>query len=237
MERKPPPDPRTPSTGQPVKIFSIKHNDPTSVRFLGPIAGLVTHWQSGRSEVCEGDNCPAARHKCRSVFKAFGPVEVWDRIDEVWRPEVLEVTENLEEILRGRDLRGEVWLLTRPYVKGNSDPVNGQLLEKLDPRTLRKAFDIVPILTRNFRPVHKLLLGACNPNPPRVYLEPSTGAPPKLPADLIPDEPRPPSPAEQKKIKEMLAELRGTGTRKEKDGARAHEGNGHSHDQAGRNGR
>jgi len=170
-------------------------------------------------------------------LKAFGPVEVWDRIDEVWRPEVLEVTENLEEILRGRDLRGEVWLLTRPYVKGNSDPVNGQLLEKLDPRTLRKAFDIVPILTRNFRPVHKLLLGACNPNPPRVYLEPSTGAPPKLPADLIPDEPRPPSPAEQKKIKEMLAELRGTGTRKEKDGARAHEGNGHSHDQAGRNGR
>jgi hypothetical protein len=96
---------------------------------------------------------------------------------------VLEVTESLEETLRGRELRGEVWALSRTEERGRSSPVVGIYCETVADRTLSEPFDVTPVLLRLFH-VNALNLGTRNPTPPRVLLPAVPGPAPTLPADL-----------------------------------------------------
>jgi len=100
-----------------------------------------------------------------------------------WQPAVLEVTEALEERLRGRELRGETWSMHRTEIKGKSSPVVGTFCEKGDTHELREAFELEPILRRLFH-VASLKLGTRNPLPPRLMLAPTQGKAPTLPEHL-----------------------------------------------------
>jgi len=97
---------------RPVRVVSVPIEIPLVVRFLGPVMGLETHWKSSRTIPCPGvDTCPPALHRLGTIWRGYSAAESWDDAAHVWRPSVLEVTECLEETLRGRDLRGEVWAL------------------------------------------------------------------------------------------------------------------------------
>lgn len=194
---------------QPVRILSVHHDQPVAVRFLGPLLGLNTHWHSGRSIPCPGPaDCPASIHRTRTVYKAYAPVESWDGACKVWRPSVLEATEHLEETLRGRQLRGQVWILSRASERGKTDPVIGIFCEELAESAVSKPFDIVPVLLRFFH-VSTLNLGVANPLPPKLVLEAVAGAPPNLPQDLLPVEPVEPTAEERAKLREQLQKMRG----------------------------
>lgn len=190
----------------PVQVLSVPAESPIAIRFLGAIYGLNTHWHSGKSVPCPGaQECPLPVHRSRMLFKAYGPVERWEATHGVWRPAVLEITENLEERLRGRDLRGEVWVLSREDAKAKASPVIGAFCEALPHAEVSAAFDIVPILCR-FYHVQTLALGAANPIPPKVFLEAVEGPPPNLPPELQPAKAREASPEETERIRKQLQE-------------------------------
>jgi hypothetical protein len=126
----------------------------------------------------------------------------------VWRAWVLEVTESLEEALRGRELRGETWTLFRVQKNGKTDPVQAVYCERVPESKLSTTFDILPVLLRLFH-VSSLRLGAANPLPPKIMMEPVAGDAPTIPADLLPKAEERPDPEARKKLAEMLAEMRG----------------------------
>lgn len=192
---------------QPVRIRSVAVNEVLAVRFLGPIHGLITHQHAGRSTPCLGlGDCPSTVHKQRMVFKAYGPAEIWDRNNDHWQPVVMEVTENLEEILRGRTLRGEVWLLARDGPGKPNDPVTGVYIEQAEATGLRPGFDVKPVLCRVFH-CPDLKLGATNPMPPRLYLEPVHEPGPVLPEEFRPGGPRERTAKEEQVITRKLADM------------------------------
>jgi len=194
----------------PVRVLSVPAAPPIQVRFLGPLEGLLTHWHRGRSVPCNApQDCPIAVHRSGQIFKAYAPVLCWIPADQCWRPHVLEATANLEEYLRGRKLRGELWILSRESEKDKTSPVVGAYCSSLEDRDTPAAFDIRPILCRFFNRL-ELNLGAGNPMPRQIVLGDVAGAAPIIPADLQPPPPVQEDPVQRKKLQEILEEGRRT---------------------------
>ena len=205
MTRVPTQGPST-SPANPVKVRSVPLAPPITVKFLGPLRGLHTHWQKGHSVPCDGaGNCPSALHRSGILFKAYAPVEEWISHLARWRPCVLEATANLEEYLRGRVLRGEVWLLSRADVAKSTRAVVAAYLETIPEAKLSPAFDILPIIQRLFNRVD-LVLDVPNPTPRHVVLADVAAPPPTIPADLLPPPPPAEDPAERQKLREAIEE-------------------------------
>jgi hypothetical protein len=81
---------------------------------------------------------------------------------------VIQATSNLEEQLRGRPIRGEVWELTRTWRKDKRGPVTGAYLLTLPEEELTPGRDVKPVLQRVFA-TEDVSLDQKNPNPPRVF--------------------------------------------------------------------
>jgi hypothetical protein len=195
--------PHPPSGGsrEAVSVLPVPKAGELSVLFLGPYQGLLTHWHSGRSWPCPGlDECPAAIHRARCVWKGYAPVLAWDVLTSIWRPRVLELTEVLEEKLRGRNLAGEVWLLYRVEAGRKSAPIEAVHLERRPSAELPAPFDVTAPLLR-FYHVTNLTLGVPNPLPGKLLLEGISAPAPRLPV-------LPPSPADIPPTPEQLARLR-----------------------------
>jgi hypothetical protein len=194
----------------PVRILSAPFGTVVIVRFLGPIQGLPTHYHAKHTIACEGDeNCPPAAHKLRQIWKYYGPVEYWLNSHASWRPACLEASEHLEEVLHGRELRGEVWMLTREGDSVKHSVQTGTFCERLSDAQVSPWFDVEPILLRFFR-VKKLLLGFQSPVPRRLFLSDAAGRPPRIPEDLLPP-PAEEQQANREKLREILAKLQGRG--------------------------
>jgi hypothetical protein len=190
----------------PVRILKVPLGALVTVRFLGPIRGLPTHYFQRHTVPCRGDKeCPPGPHKQRAVWKYYGAVEAWINDAACWRPAVIEATEHLEEVLHGRELRGEIWMLTRDGTSSKRSVMSGTFCQRLSDAQLSLEFDVEPILLRFFR-VERLLLGLPSPVPPRVFLSDVPGKPPVIPEDL-----RPPTPAEaaenRKAFKSLVGEF------------------------------
>jgi hypothetical protein len=136
---------------------------------------------------------------------------MWEKPQRLWFPRVLEVTGNLEETLRDRELRGETWTLFRTVKKGKTDPVQGVFCERISEDRLSAWFDLVPVLQRLFNK-QSLKLDVPNFQAPRVILAPTPGDAPKIPQELMPQAPAPPDPETVKSFREML-EQAGLGQR------------------------
>lgn len=201
----------------PVRVLSVPADNPMCVRFLADVLGLDTHWKSGRTIPCSGvGECPVSLHRLGIIWRGYAPVEVWEPAPKLWRPFVLEVTESLEETLRGRQLRGEVWALSRSEDRGRSSPVIGVYCESLREAAVSPAFDVQPILLRLFH-VSSLNLGSRNPLPPRLLLEAVPGEAPHLPPDLQPKPGTVQTPKELEAAKKAWERFRGSGYRSPPD--------------------
>lgn len=189
-----------------VRVWSIHREGPTVCRFLGPIRGLLIHYTKGESIPCPGaDECPASTHRTKQVWRGYAAVEAWIVSAKHWLPTVLEVTANLEEQLRDRSLRGEVWYIKKRDKAEKSDPVDGVYCESLDPLSLAEAFDIVPVLERVYN-VHRFKLDVVNPMPARILLEPVKDAPPNLPLQAKPAPASRPLPKEEREKLPRMSE-------------------------------
>lgn len=188
---------RSPSAARvQVRILSVPLDQPIVVRHLGAMRGLLLHWHQGRTRACSGvDSCPTAIHNQKTVWRAYGPVEGWNQVSRLWTPAVLELTAGGEEYIRGRELRGEVWLWDRAEPRGKRAAVIGVHCETVAVDGLNPAFDVEPILRRFFNET-AIRLGIPNPLAPKIFLNATPGSPPNLPsqvgegapADLSPEE-------------------------------------------------
>lgn len=198
----------SPSSASPqpsaVRVIDIPANVPTTVRFLGGVSGLIVHWNGKRSLPCPGPaDCLPAVHRLRSVWRGYAPGECWDSNRQLWIPGVIPITSALEEQLRARTLRGEVWVLSRMQDSKKQVPVQGLYCERQSEDVLSACFDILPVLQR-FYSVPTLVLGVLNPTPAKVLLEPAAGPAPNLPAGLQPPAEAPPTPEEIARFREGL---------------------------------
>lgn len=195
----------SPNAPQPIRVLSIKDAQPVVVRFLDQYQGLVLHWKAGGSVPCEGEHsCPQAVHRCRIFWRGYAPSQVWLPSRKGWLPCVLEITERLEQLLAGRQLRGEIWKLWRPRVKKTGSPVLGEYQETQHPELLPAAIDIEPVLIRLFHCTH-LLLGAENPIPAPLLGDLTPGfAPREKPTASAQEEEKKP----RKSMRELDAEYR-----------------------------
>jgi hypothetical protein len=185
-------------------VLSVPEGIPLSCLFLAGYQGLDTH-RKGRDTIpCDGPGeCSHCKHKSGIIWKGYAPIHAWDQTSRLWHPFVLELTESLEEELRGRDLRGEVWSLWRCGKGLPNDPVTGLFAERRRENDVSPAFDIVPVLLRMYH-VSSLRLGRPNSMPPKICLEAVAAPAPKLPdgvAELV-------EPQASEEKKKSFAEMR-----------------------------
>lgn len=166
--------PQTPSPGAasgPVRVLRVQTDVPTIVLFLGPLQGHLEHWNGKRSVACPGsDECDKSIHRLRTIFYAYAPVGHFNGQTGCCEPAVLQVTAFLEEQLRGRQLRGQVWSLSRDDARGKTGKVSALFIEQRSPTNIPPAFPVEPPLLRLFN-VAKLRLGVRNPNPDPLIIE------------------------------------------------------------------
>lgn len=165
---------------RPIQVLAIKPNQTHVVRFLGDYGGCMMHHLGKQGYwPCQGASCPIAIHRHKVVWKGFGPAEEFIKPLGAWYQCVIEVTEALDEVLREFALRGQQWLLSHPQLTDKTTPVLGMFLEESNPDEVRPAFDVLPILSRIYRGA-TIVLGACNPVPPKMLSEAYVGGGPRI---------------------------------------------------------
>lgn len=153
-----------------VQLVSVPKAGLVVVCFVGPYRGMLTHYSRGETLPCIGEQeCPSAIHRIRPVWKGYAPVRVYYSAGDWWLPGVLEITECLEELLRGRYLVGELWELTRAAGKRRTRPVEGRYVETRPIDGVFETFDILPVLQRRYH-TKAIVLDIPNPVVPRVVL-------------------------------------------------------------------
>lgn len=151
-----------------VRVMGVPRAGGVCVVFAGPVTGILTHWHQGRSTGCPGAaKCPPSVHRGRTIWKGYAPVRAWSASAEKWLPAVLEITECLEEQLRGRRLVGEMWHLVRATGAKKSAQVSGVYYATRDEPGLVQGFDILPVVQRLYHSTD-LEIGVPNPLPKKV---------------------------------------------------------------------
>lgn len=174
-----------------------------AVLFCGPLEGLLVHRFQGRPLGCPGEeSCPTAVHRARTLWYGYAPARVWRPLQQDWAAGVVEITEALEELLRSRHLRRELWLLHRHNQRKKTGPVSGVLLETRAEEDTPAPFDVRPALYRLYH-TNTLNLGVANPLPAKVVL-PAVRLPPPPSAESfgLAEAPRP-SPANAEALRRL----------------------------------
>lgn len=200
------PDPSPPPPQQlPIRIESPKGGVGLVVVFAGNIRGCMTHWYQGRSHYCAGEGrCDPAKHRLRADWKGYPPVYIWHEGPNCYTPAVLEVTENLDLQLQGRQLVGETWLVSRDTSSKRNGPVSGALLGQADDPQLRVYFDPLPCLYWVWR-VKGIELGVPNPLAARPTGQVITATRPQL---IDPRPAKPAKPVSPKQLEALKAKVR-----------------------------
>jgi hypothetical protein len=168
-----------PSADQPrrVRLERIAPGQDRTFRVLSSeVLGCLTHYINPNTKVCMGDACPANWHRKPTAWQGFIFAEEADRVNNLWIPCVLGITEHAELDMRGTYKRGQQWAFTRDVPPdGKQSPVQAWLVEAAIPAELREEYDPVAVLIHVFGQ-HGIKLDMPNPLPPRLYLMPSKPA-------------------------------------------------------------
>jgi hypothetical protein len=175
---------RSRGSSSPVRVLSVPVGIPVTVLFLSGYRGMDSHRVGKGTEPCPGPSeCGHCKRRQGIIWKGYAPVLAWDQVRELWHPFVIELTESIEEELRGRQLRGEVWSLWREGKGKNNDPVTGLFLERKQGSVVIEPFDIVSVLLRMYH-VSSIRLDRPNTMPGKLVLPAIAGDAPKLPEDV-----------------------------------------------------
>lgn len=188
-----------------LKVRRVQAGEQLHVKILSDVEkrvmGLLYHWEKarkGHSVPCP-TTCPPTFHRCGPHWHGYLAVEIWCETAGPWWPWVLEVTEHLEQDMRGKVKRGQTWLIQRVLNdKGKYAEVAGVLTEECPPHAVPMAFDMRPVLWSIYHRCD-IELWCANPLPDRVYVRGSDAPPP---AAIQPEE------SEQTMSAEDLAERR-----------------------------
>jgi len=199
-------------TGVPVylELTSVPQEGSITVIFLANSIGVNIHWPRRTPVPCPGHvHCKTDVHRSRTVWKGYAAVEIWrPKPHADWCPTVLEITERLDELLKGRDYRGEVWSLFRQSGRQGHAEVTGHLLQTRASDSCRDPFRVEGVVQRIYRTPH-IDFGAESPLPPRVFLAPSQMDPPPTTGTEHQSNDRPPTEAEKQEFRRKIAEMNG----------------------------
>lgn len=175
-----------PPSARQTELLPVPKQGIITVRFLGPCAGILTHWEKSRRKgekgigyACPGEqHCQPAIHRLSTCWKGYAPVDLWEESPHRrWHPWVLEITERLWDLLKTETLRGQMWKLFRVTNERGNVEVSGSLLELVEADELRTDIDIKPVVCRVFRTT-LIAWGAKPVMPAAQIVGPSYGAPP-----------------------------------------------------------
>jgi hypothetical protein len=206
-----------------LEMTSVPKEGSLTVIFLGNATGVNIHWPRKLPVPCPGHiHCKSDVHRSRTVWKGYAPVEVWrPKPHADWCPTVLEITERLDELLKGREYRGEVWTLCRQPGRQGHFEVTGHLIESRSPDSIRDPFCVRGVVQRVYRTTH-IDFGVESPLPPRIFLSPTTSAPPPLNVTDEAQKDRPPTDAEKLEFRRKIEQMTG----RRPGAASTHNGNG-----------
>jgi len=185
------------------RVLCVPASETIVIVFSGAIVGILTHWVK-RSRACPGvESCPPAAHRGNSTWYGYAPVRLYQSDRRLWVPRTLEVTENLEELLRSYDLAGQVWALHRQCEgRRRSGRVEGAYLETRTDAALVTPFDVRPAVQRLYHQV-EIAFGVKNPTPPRVMLPVAAAAAPIGWVETASADPRPPTAEQLEALRRM----------------------------------
>lgn len=179
------PNPRVPSVD--LETFRVRKNQRVQIRTLagpgdatkGRILGYRTHWDGYTSRVCVGPiDCPTGLHRIKPVWYGYLAVERWDEQLRLWVPCVLQVTESMELDMRDQVARGQYWSLAMDGKKKKGNAARASLEGPCRADELPHPFDILPVLRALYHEPELRPPWMENPQPGRIALAPSIGAPP-----------------------------------------------------------
>lgn len=172
-----------------VRVLRIAPGPSTRVRILqrtrGTVNGLSTHWTREGSRLCR-EGCPTSLHALGTIWRGYLSVQMWLPDENLWRAAVLEVTEALEQSMRGEVDRGQVWALARrsSRKKTSREPVQGTILEHTDAAGWMEPFDVRPVLATVYHVMPtEIVLDKPSPMPDRLQIPDEAG-----PAIEVPDQ-------------------------------------------------
>jgi hypothetical protein len=175
----------------PVKLLRCEEGQSFILRFLTEkYGGMFTHWTGTRSVRCWSSGCEPCRKRNRQIWKGYIGVEEWIASTRSWKPHVLEISEHLELRLRGRNLKGEVFKVSRAKkASGTKKPtaVEGEYLRTMSDIVLRDDVLVSVILQWVYGP-GEYPLDEDNPLPAKLFLDHKRDEPP--PADAAQAESR-----------------------------------------------
>jgi hypothetical protein len=136
-----------------IQIVTVPDSGTLTVRFLGSVTGIWTHWRGKSSVACSGEKlCKAEWHRERTIWKGYAAVEWLKAASQpTWIPAVLEVTEGLMEYLQAECLRGQKWRLCRAAVGGRRSECRGTLTGECSKALLRADIDVELAVKRLYR--------------------------------------------------------------------------------------
>jgi len=184
-----------------IEVFSIKDGTSCFLRTLSPsYGGIMTHYFKGKgSRYCAGPECMYLCGKLEKTWKGYCAVEVWLPHAKKYRPFVLELTERLEQDMRGLYERGQVWECYKQSPIGEKkQPVQGKLQPAQVVKHLPPEFDWQSVV-KNLYHVPKMDFSIRNPLAPRVIL---TDSQDEQPLGLQTEEYKPVTPEEWEEIKQ-----------------------------------
>ena len=140
-----------PGAAVPIRIENCPQEGSVHIRFLGSYVGTFMHYGGPKQppRPCVGDGCPATIHSKRKQWRGYAPAE-WYRRDPYndWCACVFEVTESLNEILDGIELRGTIWEISRIIGDCGKREVNAVHVGVVESADLRPAWDVFPMVSR-----------------------------------------------------------------------------------------
>jgi len=153
---------------------------------------------------CLGDQKSCPYHRDPFRFYAYAPGLVYESATGLWLPVVVQCTSALEQQLRGRSIRGEIWALTREQHKFDRGAILGQFLQHNQDKDLEPEFSVLPTLQNAFGCV-VVPLGDDNPFPDKL-LKPPVALDMANPPEEI--KPTTPPPANKTLLSEFLKHLK-----------------------------
>lgn len=157
-----------------LKLWPVPHQGVMTVRFLGEIQGMLTHYvfgrPKGRSVACKGEECEKTVHKLRTIWKGYAPIEIARMQQRDWYPGVLEITSALGQELAGRKLAGEIWALERRIGDFKHPEETGVFIRVERPAPIDARQWVETVCFRLYG-VKEIQWGAKDPLPSRVRLQ------------------------------------------------------------------
>lgn len=171
-----------PRASRPVQVTKCALTGAHIFRFRGNYLGCMLHWpKKGGAIPCVGrETCTQAHTGLGLSWRGFAPGDEFFPKENMWWPTVIEISEAWEWDLRGRDLRGEEWHLTRKVQGDKSSEWVGTFIGMANPKNVGEWFDVQPVLDRAYH-YQPMKTDFPNPLPQRVVMAGTPGdGPPVL---------------------------------------------------------